>query len=92
MGVQPIDDYIRVSRLKWLGHIYRKEGVTVRGTPGWQGQGRRGTGRPKETWVRTMRQEAGEECWSDLEELAQYRWWRREFIETLFSTSMIQLY
>ena len=53
------------------------------GTHGWQVQGRRGRGRQKETWVRTMRHEAGEECWSDLEELAQNRWWWREFIETL---------
>ena len=55
MGVQSIDDYIRVSRLKCLGYIYRKEVVTVRETPGWQAQGRRGRGRPKETWVRRMR-------------------------------------
>ena len=27
--------------------------------------------RPKETWLRTMTREAGEECWCDLEELAQ---------------------
>ena len=46
----------------------------MRGTPGSNFQGRRVRGRPKETWVRTMRHEAGEECWSDLEELAQDRW------------------
>ena len=33
--------------------------------------------------MRTMRREAGEECWEDLEELAQDRWWWREFIEAL---------
>ena len=37
----------------------------------------------EETWMRTMRREAGEECWEDLEELAQDRWWWREFIEAL---------
>ena len=36
------------------------EGVIVQGTPGWQVQGRRGRGRAKETWMRTMRREAGE--------------------------------
>ena len=34
-------------------------------------------------WMRTMRREAGEECWEDLEELAQDRWWWHEFIEAL---------
>ena len=33
--------------------------------------------------MRTMRREAGEECWEDLEELAQDRWWWREFIKAL---------
>ena len=33
--------------------------------------------------MRTMRREAGEECWEDLEKLAQDRWWWREFIEAL---------
>ena len=82
-GVQPIDDYIRLSRWRWLGHVYRKEGEIVRGAPGWEMRGRRGRGRPNETWVRTMRREVGVECWSDLEELAQDRWWWREFIGAL---------
>ena len=33
--------------------------------------------------MRTMRGAAGEECWEDLEELAQDRWGWREFIEAL---------
>ena len=81
--MQPIDEFIRFSRWKWLGHVFRKDGMLVRGTPGWEIQGRRGLGRPKETWIRTMRREAGEECWNDLEELAQDRGWWREFIEAL---------
>ena len=83
-GVQPVDEYVRLSRWKWLGHVFRREGVIVQGTPGWQVQGKRERGRPNETWMRTMRREAGEECWEDLEELAQNRWRLREFIEALF--------
>ena len=30
-----------------------------------------------------MRSEAGDECWDDLDELAQDRAWWREFIEAL---------
>ena len=48
-GVQPVDKYVRLSRWEWLGHVFRREGVIVQGTPGWQVQGRRGRGRPKET-------------------------------------------
>ena len=57
--------------------------MIVRGTPGWQVHGRRGRGRPKETWMRKMRREVGEECWEDFEELAQDRWRWREYIEAL---------
>ena len=82
-GLQPVDEYIRMSRWKWLGHVFRKEGSIVRLAPGWEAQGRRGRGRPKETWVRTMIREAGEECWGDLEEMAQDRGWWKEFIVAL---------
>ena len=81
-GVQPVDEYVRLSRWKWLGHVYRRQGI-VRETPGWVAHGRRGRGRPKETWVRTMRREAGDDCWGDLEELAQDRLWWCEFIRAL---------
>ena len=81
-GVQPVDEYIRLSRWKWLGHVFRKEGL-VGVAPGWEATGRRGRGRPKETWVRTMRRESGEECWRDVREMAQDRGWWREFIVAL---------
>ena len=66
----PVDEYVRFSRWKWLGHVYRIPGI-VRNTPGWTAPGKRGRGRPRETWLRTMRREVGDECWVDLEELAQ---------------------
>ena len=80
--VQPVDEFVRYSRWKWLGHVYRKDGI-VRDTPRWVAPGRRSRGRPRETWVRTMKREAGDECWEDLDELAQDREWWRLFIEAL---------
>ena len=80
--VQPVDEYVRLSRWKWMGHVYRRAGL-VRHTVEWVAPGRRGRGRPRETWLRTMRREAGEECWGELEEMAQDRMWWREFIEAL---------
>ena len=81
--LQPVDEYVRHSRWKWLGHVYRRVGSIVNDTPAYEMQGRRGRGRPKETWLRTMKREAGEECWGSLEEMAQDRWWWRVFIEAL---------
>ena len=74
-GVQPVDEFVRFSRWKLIGHVYRTQGI-VRNTPRWVVLG-------KETWVRTMRREVGDECWEDLEELAQDKMWWREFIEAL---------
>ena len=73
-GVQPVDKYIKLSRCKWLGHVLRREGVIVWEKPGWQVQSRRMKGRPKETLMRTMRREAGQECLDDLEDFAQDIW------------------
>ena len=81
-GVQPVDEFVRFSRWKWLGHVLRKQGI-VRTIPGCIAPGRRSRGRPRETWLRTMRREAGDECWEVIEELAQDRAWWREFIEAL---------
>ena len=80
--VQLVDEYVSYSHWKWLGHMYRRRGI-VWDTPGWVALGRRGQGRPKGTWLRTMRWEAGDECWRDLEELARDRMWWPEFIEAL---------
>ena len=61
----------------------RKGGSDCTGNTRMASVGRRGRGRPKETRMRTMRREAGEECWEDLKELAQNRWRWRKFIEAL---------
>ena len=81
-GLQPVDEFVRFSRWKWLGHVYRRHGL-VRDAPGWVAPGRRGRGRPRETWLRTMRREVGDDSWEDIEELAQDRLWWRMFIKAL---------
>lgn len=82
-GVQPVDVYVRLSLWKWLGQVFKKEGVIACGTSGWQVQGKRGRGRPKVTWLRTTMREGVEECWSNLVMLARDRWWWPEFTEAL---------
>lgn len=62
--------------------VYRRPGI-VQGTPKWVAPGRKGRGRPKETYLRIMRWEA-DECWCDLREVAQNRMWWCDFIKALF--------
>ena len=52
----------------------------MRDIPGCVAAGRRNRGRPRETWVR---REAGDECWEDVNELAQDRAWWLESTEAL---------
>ena len=54
VSVKPVDDeYIRMSRWKWLGHVFRKEGI-VSVTSGWEVRGRRGRGRTKKTMIKEV--------------------------------------
>ena len=62
----------RFSRWKWFRHVYRKQGI-VRDMPRCVASGSSSRGRPRETWIRTIRREAEEECWDDLDKLAQDR-------------------
>ena len=80
--VQPVDEFVRFSRWIWLGNAYRKQGI-VQDIPGCVAPGRRSRGRPKEIKVRTMRCEAGDEYWENLDELSQDRASWREFIGAL---------
>ena len=52
-GVQLVDEFVRFSLWKWLGHVFIKQGI-VWDIPGCVAPGR-SRGRPRETWVRTMR-------------------------------------
>ena len=72
--VQPVNEFVRFSHWKWLGHVYRKQGI-VRNIDGCVAPGRRSRGMSTETWKRTMRSKAGDECWGNLHNLAQDRAW-----------------
>ena len=88
--VEPIDQYVRKSRWKWLGHVYRRNDYLCE-VPNWEIEGRRSVGRPKETWLRTMKREVGTNNWDgDIKEMAQDRYWWREFIMALCSQWELQ--
>lgn len=82
-NVPNVTEIVRLSRWRWLGHALRREGELVQDVPGWRPVGRRGRGRPRETWLRTMIGEVGYDNWHGLGELAQERDVWREFIGAL---------
>jgi hypothetical protein len=56
-----IDLQIRKHKWEWLGHTLRKSsGDIARQALEWNPQGKRGRGRPKNTWGRTVLEEAKE--------------------------------
>ena len=51
MGTEKISDVMRRSRLRWMGHVLRKEGNNwVKKSMEMTVEGSRGRGRPKITW------------------------------------------
>ena len=63
---QIIDKMAKVSRVRWLRHVLRKEdGDVVRNAIEFNVEGRRKRGRPKRTWRKQV--ETAIEGWSEFE-------------------------
>jgi hypothetical protein len=75
-GQQPVEQEIRGRRWGWIGHTLRKPpGSITRQALRWNPQGKRGKGRPRNTWRRELETEykkAGK-TWRDLEKIASDR-------------------
>ena len=72
-----IDQFIMKSRWRWFGHMLRRDGRYIKEAIQWAPTGTRRRGRPRPTWARTMKKEAGDR-WQQLEEIAMDREeWRR---------------
>ena len=55
MGIAKISDVMRYSRLRWMGHVLRKEGNDwVKKSMEMTVKGSRGRGRPKMTWEKVV--------------------------------------
>ena len=55
MGIEKISDVMRCSRLRWMGHVLRKEGNDwVKKSMDMTVEGSRGRGRPKMTWEKVI--------------------------------------
>ena len=57
MGIEKISDVMRRSRLRWMGHVLRKEGNDwVKKSMEMTVEESRGRGRPKMTWEKVLRE------------------------------------
>ena len=55
MGIEKISDVMSCSRLRWMGHVLRKEGNDwVKKSIEMTVEGSRGRGRPKMTWEKVV--------------------------------------
>ena len=64
-ATRPITEEIRRRRWRWIGHVLRlPPTATARVALRWTPDGRRGRGRPKETWRRTVEAEMKQQGWT----------------------------
>ena len=56
LGIKDIDEVMRRSRLRWMGHVLRKDKDDwVRSSMEMVIEGKRGVGRPRMTWVKAVK-------------------------------------
>ena len=78
-----LDEWMMSSRWRWLGHILRADQHRiVREAVDWEPIGTRRRGRPRPTWMKTIRREARDE-WKTLPGRAQDRHGWREYVRAL---------
>jgi hypothetical protein len=84
-GQEDINLEIRKRKFSWIGHTLRKEdGEIPKAALLWNPQGSRKTGRPKNSWRRSVIKEAGR-SWNELRLLAADRQNWKELVDNLSS-------
>ena len=78
-----IDEWLMANRWRWLGHVLRMDQQRIiREVIDWEPVGTRRRGRPRPTWMRTIKKEAGNE-WEMLPDRAQDRVVWRDYVKAL---------
>jgi hypothetical protein len=85
---EEIDMSIQIKRQKcnWIGHTLRKGNETIeREALDWNPWGKRKRGRPKQTWRRSVHNEAAEKrkSWSEVKRMARNRIRWQHFVDAL---------
>lgn len=85
---EPVEGVIRGRKYGWIGHTLRRRNAISKEALDWNPQGRRGIGRPRITWRRTVEKEIAEagKSWGEVKGLAQNRVRWRSFVEALRPT------
>ena len=77
LGIEEIGDVVRRSRLRWLGHVLRKDEYDwVRRSMSLEVNGNRGRGRPKLTWQNVVTRDM-KACGLRQEDVQNRQKWRR---------------
>ena len=85
-AAKPVSEEIKRRRWRWIGHVLRLPvDAVARVALCWTPGGRRGRGRPKETWRRTVESEMKHQgwTWGFLEKAAKDRSRWRSLVEAL---------
>ena len=78
-----IDEWVRKRRWTWLGHTIRSPKQQIMtDAMSWSPEGARARGRPRSTWLRTLKREADTD-WESVYGRAQDRGEWRDFVEVL---------
>ena len=84
---EEIEISIQIKRQtwNWIGHTLRKGNEAIeKGALDWNPQGKRRRGRPKQTWRRSVHNEALEgKSWGQVKKLARNRIRWRRFVDAL---------
>lgn len=77
MGIESVSDVVKRSRLRWLGHVLRKDdGDWVKRSMSYEVEGVRGRGRPRMTWNQVVEKDM-RECGLKKEDAQNRVKWRR---------------
>jgi hypothetical protein len=89
----PVEEELKRRKWRWIGHTLRKPKHNItRQALQWNPQGKRGRGRPRNTWRRDLIAEMEIEGyrWQDLERMSQNRTRWRTVVSGLCTTKMQQ--
>ena len=87
-GDEPVSDIIRRRKWRWIGHTLRKPVTDItRHALSWNPATKRRRGRPRNTWQRSVEDEAKEvgKSWPRIKKLAKIRVRWRTFVDGLCS-------
>jgi hypothetical protein len=89
----PVEEELKRRKWRWIGHTLRKPKYNItRQALQWNPQGKRGRGRPRNTWRGDLIAEMEIEGyrWQDLERMSQNKTRWRTVVSGLYTTKMQQ--